>query len=371
MQQRQLTSQMMMTGYTITQSGNYELIETICFMSFKGLEIAARNVTLNMNNYSLCGSIITDAVIKLQNFTNDFKIFKGSVRGGVHGVVLGKSCKNIEVDHLNISEFSFAGFVMKACHHVKISNCTIERALSAPAGSLFGFIGLPLGGFSAASQVLRGRDISAKKSVGGTYLKLVNVNIDNITPIDREKMKLFDEYYSNIDRTKALRTYNQMSPSIVTSEGHIQNSTCPRTIELLNITEDLGRKEAVLGSLYNLLDDTLANPSDFAEIVGAGVHGFSLINWTKVFGLPSQVSTTLPSPLPAKYVISDLISPEWGPRSAVLIRQPPATSSEDPDILEGLSQTPISVTYCMVKQENSVSSPCLLGATGSTVVCIC
>ena len=354
----ELTPDMLSGGYSITRGGQYKISENVRFFGFLGLDIAASNVALNLGSYIVRGSMLTNAVIRIRRGQRNINVSGGHVKGGINTVVIGNACKNIDLENLHVSGFYFAGIVIRASNRITLTSCSIGRAASAPATSLFGIVALPSGGFTAASQIMNGDKLSDAKATGGDGLTMHRVEISDITPLN----------------CLLLPDLNEAEPNIVTLGGFIQNTTCPRPLQTLNLTNNLQRMASVLGSAYSEEIALLEREIDFVDLVelaGVGIHAYSTFNWKSVVGISSELTVELPSFLPKEFKFrrTDFGS-AWGTRSAMLIKNTLISPEVDEEILREsqLSKVPLGVTYVQISQQSSIVGPFIPGAMGSSVM---
>ena len=383
-----LTPQILSGGYAITRGGRYKIEENVSFLGRLGLEIAASNVLLDLGNYIMSGGILTNSVIRIRKEQRNVTITGtlGQVKGGISAVAIGNSCRNIKLESLKVYGFYYAGIVIRASFGVTLTNCSIGRAAAAPAGTVFGVIALPNGGFAGASRIMNDQNISNIKATGGDGLTFRRVDIFDITPLSKQDLKeqLRTEADKNCcfgslqDKARKKRLA-EAEPSIVTIGGFMQNTSCPRPELALNLTDNLQQRVSVLGSAYSeelaLLEREFnsMNFKNLVELVGAGAHAYSSFNWKNVVGVGrgSDLTIAPPSVLPKEFQIRNEYDSKFGTRSTMLIKNTILPPSIEEVLVEKteLSKVPLGVINVQVRQQSSVVGPYIPGAMGSAIIC--
>jgi parallel beta-helix repeat protein len=161
----------------ITQPGSYYLSSNLTGISgFHGIEIAASNVTIDLNGFSLDGVAGSLIGVILDGTRNNIAISNGSASswglGGVHLTAFGTP-SNVRIENVIVS--SNSGFGISAGPNAIVVNCIAQSNTSA--GIVIGFTGTlqgcvarsnGLGGFSVgnASTI---QNCSARDNTGDGF----------------------------------------------------------------------------------------------------------------------------------------------------------------------------------------------------------
>ena len=342
-----LTPAMLVEGFVISVPGDYRLEASAAIWSRRGLVVAASDVSLDLQGYSLEGSSRTDAVIEVEAGRANVLIRDGAVRGGFQGVFIGLDCSDVRVENLYVANFCFAGLVTRPARDVAITSCTFGRARSAPTGSVFGVVALPKGGFSSADKIMQGLPVRSALADGGRGLFFSRVTVSDVCPLSPGGCAL-------------------TAPFITDAGGlqlNVSGDADVRPCRAYNLTHDPKARVRRLGAIPRPAPE--APEPDAVE--SAGAHAVTLFNWLDVRGVPSELSIERPATIPG--------CRGWGGSSALLEMQTPRALSQAQaqraaprNAEDELAQVPLGVRYVRQRQDASPPGVFVPGALGSFVI---
>jgi hypothetical protein len=253
----------------------------------------------------------------------------------------------VRVENLYVANFLFAGLVTRPSRDVAITSCTFGRARSAPAGSVFGIVALPKGGFSSADKIMRGLPVRSALADGGTGLVFSRVSVSDVCPLSPAGCAAAAPFITDAGG-------QQMNTD---SDGDV------RPCRAYNLTHDPKARVRRLGAVPRPAPE--APEPDAVE--SAGAHAVALFNWLDVRGVPSELSIERPSTIPG--------CRGWGGSSALLEMQTPralslalARRAAPQNAEEELAQVPLGVRYVRQRQDAAPLGAFVPGALGSFVI---